>query len=532
MAKAPPAAKPAKPAKPPKPATGGDAISVRMYRGLLGDCFLLTHEYRGETFRALIDCGVLQCIGASKPATKSGVGHIEAVVANLKKDTGGVLDLVIGTHEHYDHLSGFILHFDVWKTFTIRAVWVAWTENDDDDLAVAIREKRSRGLEALAALVAPDAPGAPNPFALDRTDPATQDRIASITDMLQFYGEIEPWKPAAQGMGAAATPVVPRPPKVPPRSCADVFSWLKGKAEQQNVSYLEPGQQVSFGVDNRLKAHVLGPPRTRNRLKQLDPKEGAEREVYLTNADDIAALNTTLRFNAVAGAAADGTPRTADFPFAARFRRWEDGSSGDPLASLYYAADGASRRIDGEWLGSAETLALKIDGDVNNTSLALAIEAPDRRVLLFPADAQVGNWLSWHDQRYPAKPATPDAPTESAQDILSRVVFYKVGHHGSHNATAREMGLEMMTSPDLVAMIPVVEEVAGEQVTKSNPSGWAMPYGDLYARLKTKTHDRIIRGDGKRADEEAAFAPGSGPFSLRYADKSGDPLWVELRLEI
>src|SRR6187431_1373982 len=107
MAKAPPAAKPAKPskpAKPAKPAAGGDAISVRMYRGLLGDCFLLTHEYQGKTFRALIDCGVLQCIGASKPATKSGVGHIGAVVENLKKDTGGVLDLVIGTHEHYDHL--------------------------------------------------------------------------------------------------------------------------------------------------------------------------------------------------------------------------------------------------------------------------------------------------------------------------------------------------------------------------------------------------------------------------------------------
>ena len=34
----------------------------------------------------------------------------------------------------------------------------------------------------------------------------------------------------------------------------------------------------------------------------------------------------------------------------------------------------------------------------NNTSLVLAIERiADGKVLLFPADAQEGNWLSWHD---------------------------------------------------------------------------------------------------------------------------------------
>ena len=27
-------------------------------------------------------------------------------------------------------------------------------------------------------------------------------------------------------------------------------------------------------------------------------------------------------------------------------------------------------------------------------------------------------------------------------DLLHRTIFYKVGHHGSHNATLRERGLE------------------------------------------------------------------------------------------
>jgi len=41
----------------------------------------------------------------------------------------------------------------------------------------------------------------------------------------------------------------------------------------------------------------------------------------------------------------------------------------------------------------------------------------------------------------------------STKELLARTVFYKVGHHGSGNATLRA-GLEAMTSEDLVAAIP------------------------------------------------------------------------------
>ena len=53
----------------------------------------------------------------------------------------------------------------------------------------------------------------------------------------------------------------------------------------------------------------------------------------------------------------------------------------------------APTRIEG-----AGRLALQLDSDTNNTSLVLAIELiASGRVLLFPGDAQVGNWLSWHE---------------------------------------------------------------------------------------------------------------------------------------
>jgi hypothetical protein len=56
------------------------------------------------------------------------------------------------------------------------------------------------------------------------------------------------------------------------------------------------------------------------------------------------------------------------------------------------------RRIDYDWLSGADDLALQLDNATNNTSLVLAIELiDDGRVLLMPADAQLGNCLSWEE---------------------------------------------------------------------------------------------------------------------------------------
>ena len=132
---------------------------------------------------------------------------------------------------------------------------------------------------------------------------------------------------------------------------------------------------------------------------------------------------------------------------------------------------------------------MKLDSDTNNTSLALAFELPDGRVLLFPGDAQVGNWESWHADADDHKRVWQiDDHAVTAEMLLNRTVLYKVGHHGSHNATLREKGLEMMTDPALTAMVPVDVYIAHEkkQWTK-------MPFTPLMARLREKTEDRSCR---------------------------------------
>ena len=141
---------------------------------------------------------------------------------------------------------------------------------------------------------------------------------------------------------------------------------------------------------------------------------------------------------------------------------------------------------------------MQLDSRTNNTSLVLAFEFIDSgRVLLFAADAQVGNWLSWHDLEW-----TVDGKTVTAADLLARTVYYKVGHHGSDNATLKARGLELMASGDLAAFIPTNEADARKV-------GWGeMPFPGITEELARRTGGRLVRAD----DPWIAGDDGEAPF--------------------
>jgi hypothetical protein len=508
------------------PPSGRGTVSIRMYRGLLGDFFFVKHTVGANAFKMLIDCGVLQCIGskANKPVTSLGKERIIAGADDFMKACGGELDLVVATHEHYDHLSGFILANDIFKPLKIAKVWMAWTEDRSDKVANGYRNKKNKAFAALSALARSPALA------------ASSDEMKTVTNLLQFYGGLDPM--VGDGMGVARQKG--GADLAGNASCEAVLEWLRNRAGPGNVAFLKPGEVARWGVADAFRAYVLGPPREDpKKLRQLDPSKGTAREVYLARGEDV---ETVVGLAAFHGDSA-GPARLEDQPFVPL--HWcPYGPNGKRLkkvaakrqpnaqvAAIYAKGDAKYRRIDTDWLGSAENLALKIDGDVNNTSLALGLELTDSRVLLFPGDAQVGNWLSWGDQTYPADDSK-NGPRLKIDEILARAVFYKVGHHASHNATLRERGLELMTDPRLCAMIPVVEKTAQEQVTKRSPKGWPMPYGDLYKRLNELTSGRILRGDGDIGAEKSKFR--TSIFRLAYGAhfKASDPLWVELALDL
>jgi hypothetical protein len=460
------------------PASG---VKVRMYRQGLGDCFLLAFPTAGaRPCYVLIDCGVL--VG-----TPEAAATMRRVAESVRDSTGGRIDVLVATHQHWDHLSGFEQARDVFGQIEIGEVWVAWTEDPENDLAGRLRARHETALRALCAASRTLRAGA---------GAGGADRADALDAVLGFFGEL-----GADGR---------------PSALQRALQYVLGRGKPPR--YRVPGEPpVALPGVAGARVYVLGPPQDEALLLRGNPSRVAS-ETY----EKRLALNEETAFYAAAlaaeGSAAEATAddpeddelRALSFPFDKVYRVTPEAAGKSEFFQNHYYGLGtepatpggtpsekelAWRRIDESWLGAAGNLALQLDSDTNNTSLALAIElSPGGKVLLFPGDAQVGNWLSWHDPRlrWPRE-GEPENPVTAA-DLLRRTVLYKVAHHGSHNATLREKGLELMERPDLVALLPVDEEMA-HRPKGGNPQGWDMPFGPLLDRLRQKTQGRVLRAD-------------------------------------
>lgn len=436
---------------------GGCAL--RMYRQGLGDCFLLAFaDAEGGQKRLLIDCGVL--LGA-----REAKDRIRAVANDILESTGGRLDVLAITHEHWDHVSGFVQAQREFDQMEVGQVWLAWTEDPDDPLARTLRERRDLALRALIQ----------ERFrAGSRTSRSdTAGFAARIETVMGFFGV------AAGPLAAART--------------GEALAWVK--ARWPNPIYLRPGgEPVTIPGLERPRFFILGPPPDAKSIHQGDPAKGSG-EVYL---DDPGQGRLGFHLDALAvGAEREQCPP----PFNPAYQRWSADPDWKHLPQDLYRSE-PWRTIESDHLDAAGRLALMLDNHTNNTSLAMAIElTPGGAVLLFPGDAQRGNWSSWETVRW-----TGAGAGTTTQDLLGRTVLYKVGHHGSHNATARSAGLELMNHPRLAALIPVDRETAAQK-------HWQMPYPPLLKRLLERTGGRLLLSD--RGWEGDPAAPEVAEFANR-----------------
>jgi hypothetical protein len=452
-------------------------VAVRMYRQGLGDCFLVTlRREDGTPWRMLIDCGVI--LGTSDTTER-----LKEVIANLVQDTGGRLDVLAITHEHYDHVAAFATVPELFcaddaqrqpNQLQIGEVWFAWSEDPGDPLGSKLRKTRAEQINKLAAMVA-------GLRARSAAGPASEPDVVEM--MIGGFFGIEEFAVAASATTGPGMAGAGGSAHIGATARAMQNARALGGADGQGVRYWEPGdppwtEKTLPGV----RIYVLGPPRDEKLLK----KTFAIDEVYGLAVSEAA----NAGFFAAPGiAGADATQPDPGAPFDAIYGRSLQNTAamprgtGDFLQHRYYgpaASDSGSddqswRRIDADWLGSAAQLALNLDSATNNTSLVLAIElAPAGEVLLFPADAQVGSWLSWQKVQW-----KEGDKTLTATELLQRTELYKVGHHGSHNATLRSKGLELMPL-GLTALIPVDHEMA---VAKK----WnGMPLPELIDALKER----------------------------------------------
>ena len=454
---------------------------IRMYRpGGIGDCFLVSFQ-DGQGPHMLIDCGVLK-------GTPGGAEGLIKAIQNVRAVTNNKLDYLVISHEHWDHVSGFFQAQEEFKQLTIGAVWLAWTEKRGNPLADHLREEHEKAKQAVAKACLKLGSG------LQRLGLQGSESLENLEKLSLFYA---PQDPASLGMAAAGAEAVGYSP-------ADAMAWASQKTGGA-VSYLKPEMDAIPipGVEG-IRVFVLGPPQSEELIKKDKPSK-KKPEVY-----SLAAGNN-LGF--MAAVEAQSSDEDGSRPFHISFEIKVDAARQEGFfKQTYFNAKEYWRNIELDWLASAERLALQLDSDTNNTSLALAIELGDKgKVLVFPGDAQVGNWISWQGRSWNATNARGEPEQVKVEDLLGRTVLYKVGHHASHNATTM-WGLEAMDGEGLAALIPVYEEQAHSQGKK----GWDMPFPPLLKRLMEKTEGRVFRAD--------LGAP-PGPVMTRYEVQEG---WVDL----
>ena len=119
-------------------------VKVRMYNVGFGDAFLLTFPAPDRPRRVLIDCGV-HSIG-SGPIKMQPM--VEQIIRDVTDDKKARIDVVVATHRHQDHVSGF-RYEAAWNNVEVGEVWMPWTEHPTDPEAKRIREMQSTSARRL-----------------------------------------------------------------------------------------------------------------------------------------------------------------------------------------------------------------------------------------------------------------------------------------------------------------------------------------------------------------------------------------------
>ncbi len=359
------------------------SVSIRMYNVGFGDCFLLTFHYGNEKRHMLVD------FGSTSGPQGQPKDYMTRIAADIKAQCGSKLDILVVTHRHRDHISGFATN-GTSPGATIAGlkpdyVIQPWTED-------------------------PKA----KPDALTATVPASTKSNPSAKQLQAHYlGSLEAMHQVAAGIGKWAQQSKEAVDPATVKQLAFLGeNNLKNLSAVKNLMamgqagtpyYVNAGMKLN-GLIPGVKITVLGPPN----LKQSD-KIRSERAKDPTEFWQFRNFWAT-QHQAIA--------RTASSRPAVLFPHNVSAVRG-PNVRWFIRQ---SRQIQASQMLD---LVRQLDDVMNNTSVILLLEIGSKK-LLFPGDAQIENWSF--------ALANPEWMA-----LLKDVDLYKVGHHGSLNATPKTL---------------------------------------------------------------------------------------------
>lgn len=416
-----------------------------MYQVGFGDCFLLTFLYEKPLDDGRRERHLLIDFGSTR-WSKGHPGKYRGIAQDVAERTSGRLDVIVVTHRHKDHLSGF-----------------------GDDQASAILAGLSPALVLRPWTENPD-------IARDATGPRLSDRsvgfVRSLAAGQAFARETSEVLTGERGLRGDLAHMAAE--QIANAAAIDWLDEASANAPHGGL-YLHAGQrsgieQVVPGVE----VTVLGPP-TVDEWPRVASQSENDPEYWVTRGGLVRQMLSAVSGSASEVAAAvDGDDLPDPGPI-----RW------------------LVQRMRDQHTHSLLRIVRTLDDALNNTSLILLFKVGARR-LLFPGDAQIENWSF-----------TLDAPVRTVD--LSKVDLYKVGHHGSRNATPRSLvKLWEPRTGRITSLMSTMPGVHGET------EATAVPRATLTAALEQL--GPLRRTDGLGSDELSltveASSSGRKPFEL------------------
>ena len=352
-------------------------VTIRMYNVGFGDCFLLTFHYK----KPLADQHILIDFG-----TVGGKADMKGVAKDIKEACNGKLYAVVATHRHRDHIGGFSDAGGEDSTGAIIAsckpevVLQPWTENPDAE---------------------PRADSAP----LLAKKQKVEDKklfVASLNAMNSFAEAALNY--AVRWRGTRSKPTTLEKLAANNTKNPEAVRNLRtmGKRQPRFLQYGSPSGLENARLLPGVKVRVLGPPVLREHNIRKYAKDSEEywlSSKYWGLQERACILSGGAKL----------------FPREPRYEKKER-----PVHTRWF-----TERADAALNNNALGIVTVLDDFLNNTSLILLFEVRGKK-LLFPGDAQLENW-SYALEQYGVK------------ELLKDVDLYKVGHHGSRNATPKEL---------------------------------------------------------------------------------------------